>query len=51
MSANKISQIPGFFKDLTKLKFCDLSKNQLEDLPECLSGLILMRELILSNNR
>ncbi|XP_056639681.1 leucine-rich repeat-containing protein 40-like isoform X7 [Diorhabda sublineata] len=51
IASNKISKVPEFFMNLTIIKYCDLSGNQLNDLPDCLSNLVHMRELILSNNR
>ncbi|KAJ8967536.1 hypothetical protein NQ314_002851 [Rhamnusium bicolor] len=51
LSVNQLKELPEFIKDLTKLKFCDFSKNLLMSLPESFASMVSLRELILSNNK
>ncbi|KRT78958.1 hypothetical protein AMK59_7353 [Oryctes borbonicus] len=51
ISMNKITELPNFVCTFNKLQYLDLAKNTLQDLPEELGSLKLLRELVISNNR
>lgn len=51
ISMNQIKTLPGNICNFKKLQYLDLGKNALDNLPDTLGSLSLLREIVISNNR